>query len=293
METPDATAVLEQEIAGLENLEAGPSVSRRRASVVWGKTWPPLAAAGIALGIWQLVYLSGWKPRYLFPSPAHVFVGLGQQELAQTILRGAGRTLLRGGVGFLLAMLIGTIVGLAVARSRILRAAVGSLIAGLQTMPSIAWFPMALLLFGFNEQAILFVLVIGAAPAIAVGLISGIDHVPPVLLRAGRVMGARGFNAIRHVILPAAIPGYVAGLKQGWAFSWRSLMAGELLVIIPGKMSLGTKLHFAQNDGDAVGLMATMVAILIIGIAVDALVFGRIERAIRRRRGLIDQSAGV
>ncbi|MGH2721284.1 MAG: ABC transporter permease [Actinomycetota bacterium] len=291
MEPSEAsTAVLEQEISGLENLESAPSAGRRGLATVWAKAWPPLLAAGLALAIWQAVSMSGWKPDYLFPSPGRVLSAMGEPGFAASILRGAGRTLLRGAGGFVVALAIGTVVGLAVARWRILRAAVGSMIAGLQTMPSIAWFPMALLLFGFNEKAILFVLVLGAAPAIAIGLISGIDHVPPVLLRAGRVMGARGLNAIRHVVLPAAIPGYVAGLKQGWAFSWRSLMAGELLVIIPGKISLGAKLHFAQNDGDAVGLMATMAAILVIGIAVDALVFGRIERAIRRRRGLIDHA---
>ena len=115
-------------------------------------------------------------------------------------------------------------------RSRVLRAAVGSLITGLQTMPSIAWFPLAILLFKLTEAAIMFVVVLGAAPSIANGLISGVDHVPPIMLRAGRVLGAKGISAYRHVMLPAALPSFIAGLKQGWAFAWRSLMAGELLV---------------------------------------------------------------
>ena len=165
----------------------------------------------------------------------------------------------------------------------------GSMIAGLHTMPSIAWFPFAILIFGLTETAIVFVVVLGAAPSIASGLISGIDHIPPVLLRAGRVMGARGVNWVRHVLLPAAIPGYVAGVKQGWAFAWRSLMAGELLVVLPGKISLGAQLQFSREFNDAPGLMATMIVILVIGIIVDALFFAQIEKRLRHRWGL-DQS---
>src|SRR5207245_3137136 len=172
----------------------------------------------------------------------------------------------RAGIGYGLAVLIGSVLGLAVARTKVLRAAIGSLITGLQTMPTIAWFPLAILLFGLNETAILFVVVLGAAPAIANGVISGVDHIPPLLLRAGRVLGARGLSAYRHVIVPGALPGFVAGLKQGWAFAWRSLMAGELLVIIAKKPSLGARLEFARTNNDAPALMAAMVAILTIGV---------------------------
>jgi NitT/TauT family transport system permease protein len=194
----------------------------------------------------------------------------------------------RAGVGFGLAVLIGLLLGVAVARSKVLRAAIGSLITGLQTMPTIAWFPLAILLFGLSETAILFVVVLGAAPAIANGVISGVDHIPPLLLRAGRVLGARGFSAYRHVVIPASMPGFVAGLKQGWAFAWRSLMAGELLVIIAKRPSLGVRLQYARETSDAQGLMATMLVILVIGIVVDSLLFGRLEQAIRRRWGLVD-----
>jgi NitT/TauT family transport system permease protein len=173
----------------------------------------------------------------------------------------------------------------------VLRAAIGSMITGLQTMPTIAWFPLAILLFGLNESAILFVVILGAAPAIANGVISGVDHIPPLLLRAGRVLGARGLSAYRHVVIPASLPGFVAGLKQGWAFAWRSLMAGELLVIIAKKPSLGVRLEFARQNADAPALMAAMVVILIIGIMVDSLFFGRLERTIRRRWGLIDAAS--
>ena len=194
-------------------------------------------------------------------------------------------TMRRAAVGFALSIVVGTGLGLAVARVRILRAAVGSLITGLQTKPSIAWFPLTILLFGFTEQAILFVVVLGAAPSVANGLISGIDDLPPQLMRAARVLGARGVTLYTAIVMPAVLPTYLAGLKQGWAFAWRSLMAGELLVIIAKQPSLGNDLTFAREFANAPRLIAVMIIILIIGMIVDA-IFSAIANGVRRRRGL-------
>ena len=170
-----------------------------------------------------------------------------------------------------------------------LRAAIGSMITALQTMPSIAWFPLAILLFELSEKAIFFVVVLGAAPSIANGVISGVDYVPPLLVRAGRNLGARGLNLYRYVIAPAALPAIVAGLKQGWAFSWRSLMAGELLVVGISQTSLGAQLTYSRELSDAPWLLATMIVILVVGLVVDA-AFGAADRAIRRRWGVLDQA---
>src|SRR5262249_2156843 len=156
-------------------------------------------------------------------------------------------TMHRAVVGYAIALVVGATVGIAVAGSRVLRSAVGSLITGLQTMPSIAWFPAALVLFGATERAITFVIIIGAAPSIANGIVSGIAQVPPILLRAGRVLGARGPALYRKVVIPAALPTAVSGLKQGWAFAWRSLMAGELLVVIASKPSIGATLTISRE----------------------------------------------
>jgi NitT/TauT family transport system permease protein len=161
-------------------------------------------------------------------------------------------------------------------------------VAGLQTMPSIAWFPLAILLFQLSERAILFVVVLGAAPSIANGLIAGADTIPPILLRAGRVLGARGLAAYRYVILPASLPSFVGGLKQGWAFAWRSLMAGELLVVIRGNESIGFLLAQNRAVNNSSGLLESMIVILVIGIVVDSVLFGTLERAIRRRWGLVE-----
>lgn len=130
-------------------------------------------------------------------------------------------------------------------------------------------------------------MVLGAAPSVANGLLHSIDHLPPLLVRAGQVLGARGTALYRHVIIPAAMPGFVAGLKQGWAFSWRSLMAGELLVIIGNAPSIGARLHYARELSDAEGLLAWMIVVLSIGIVVDVLCFGALDRRMRRKRGLL------
>ena len=278
------------ELAGLDALAdtgqppAGPARAR------WRKVWPKLAAVALAVLVWQLVVWSGWRPSYVLPGPGTVFSSLRDLLSGGQFWSAVATTLRRALVGYALAVMIGVVVGSAVSRLKPLRSAVGSLITGLQTMPSIVWFPLAIVLFGLSESAILFVVVLGAAPSIANGLVSGVDHVPPLLIRSGRVLGARGWRLYRHVVLPAALPSFVGGLKQGWAFAWRSLMAGELLVLLPGHPSLGSRLEAARQFSDYPGLMALMVVILVIGILADT-AFGRADLAIRRRWGLIDLAA--
>ena len=278
-------AFQEKEIRGLDALDLG-SFTPPRSHAVWGATWPKLAAAALALGLWQLLAISGWKASYVLPGPVPVFAELGQLLVTQDFWTAVTITITRGVVGFVLAAVLGLVLGVLVARSRILRAAIGSLITGLQTMPSIAWFPLAILLFQLSEQAILFVILIGAVPSIANGIIGGVDYVPALLVRAGRNIGASGPSLYRHVILPAALPSIVSGLKQGWAFAWRSLLAGELLVSIANRPSLGVFLTQSRELSDTTYMIALMVAILAIGIGVDA-VFSSIERGIRRRRGVV------
>ncbi len=267
-----------------------PSPRRRRGWVygAWAAAWPRLAALVFVLAAWQFVVWTEWRPSYVLPGPSAVLQRLFDDLTGGDLVRAIGVTLRRAAAGYAIALVIGTLVGLVVARVRVLRAAVGSLITGLQSMPSVAWFPLAILLFRLSEAAILFVVVLGAAPSIANGLIAGVDQIPPLLLRAGRTLNARGLSLYRYVILPAALPGYIAGLKQGWAFAWRSLMAGELLVIIANQPSLGVRLQFARELADAEGLLSAMIVVLLLGILVDVLVFGRLEQMIRERWGLID-----
>jgi NitT/TauT family transport system permease protein len=292
VETAEITQTrVEEELAGLDVLEtaSGPRESRRRR--LWRAAWPKLMAVGLGLLIWQLIVWSGWKPEFVLPGPVAVFQTLGEMIADGAIGEAFLITMQRAVVGFALATVIGVVVGSLIARIPVLRSGFGSLITGIQTMPSIAWFPLAILLFQLSERAIMFVVVLGAAPAIANGLIAGADHVPPILTRAGRVLGAKGFDAYRFIVLPASLPAFVVGLKQGWAFAWRSLMAGELIVVIAGRPSIGFLLQTSREFANAKGLLAVMIVILVIGIIVDSLVFGTLDRAIRRRWGLLDTSA--
>ncbi|MGZ4713035.1 MAG: ABC transporter permease [Acidimicrobiia bacterium] len=273
------------ELAGLDALDLAAEPEPSFVHRAWTVAWPKLGAIVIALFAWQCVVWSGWKPEYVLPGPAKVLPVLWND--AGTYVDAAGVTLQRAIIGFAIAAVIGTALGALIARSRILRSAVGAMVTSLMTMPSIAWFPAAIVLFGLTESSIRFVIVIGAAPSIANGFIAGVDNTPPILVRAARVLGAKGWKAFRHVVLPAALPTYVAGLKQGWAFAWRSLLAGELLVEIAGQSSLGRELDVARQLPDYPALYATMIVILAIGIAADA-VFGYAERRIRRRYGLVD-----
>jgi NitT/TauT family transport system permease protein len=275
----------EQRLTYLESLEA-PSDQRGRhlANRAWGGVWPVVLAIVIVLALWQLIHLSGWK-KAIFPGPGATLSNLWHQLQTGLLWHAIATTAERAIIGFALAVLIGAVIGALVSRIKPLRAAVGSLITGLQTLPSIAWFPFAIILFGISTQAILFVIILGAAPSVANGLIAGVDYTPPLLLRAGAMMGLSRLSLYRHLILPASLPAFVAGLKQGWAFAWRSLMAGELLVIIANQPSLGVLLSTDQDQSDMESAVAIIIVILVLGVIVDQL-FGVADRGIRRRWGL-------
>ncbi|WFE32004.1 ABC transporter permease [Micromonospora sp. WMMD975] len=289
-DTLAGSARTDAEISGLDALEiAGREKGPSRVRRLWSATWPKFAALALAVALWQAVVWSGWKEPWALPGPAVVFADLGRYLASSALWEGLATTARRAVVGFSAAVAVGLLLGLGVARVKVLRAALGSMITALQTMPSIAWFPLAILLFQLSEQAIFFVVVLGAAPSVANGVIHGVDYVPPLLVRAGRNLGARGLNLYRYVIAPAALPAIVAGLKQGWAFAWRSLMAGELLVVIATRTSIGAQLTYARELSEAPRLMAIMIVILVVGLLVDT-AFGAADKAIRRRWGVLDQA---
>jgi NitT/TauT family transport system permease protein len=281
---------IDQALRGLDQLEFQSAPARRDpgrvARKAWSALWPKLLAVALVLAIWELVTLSGWK-HYVLKGPAPVLSSLWDQAQHAQLWDIIGWTMRSAAIGYVAALVIGSAVGLLVARIPLLRAAVGSIITGLQIMPSVAWAPFAIILFGENESAILFVVILGAAPSIANGLISGVDYTPPLLLRAGKTMGLRGVDRYRFLILPASLPAYVAGLKQGWAFAWRSLMAAELFVAIIGQISIGQQLSVDQQNLDFVGESTVLIVILVIGVVVDTL-FTKADQSIRRRRGLLD-----
>jgi NitT/TauT family transport system permease protein len=277
----------EEKLAWLEAQEvAQPDEqrSRRLAVKAWNALWPKLLAIAIVLGVWELIHVSGWK-KLIFPAPGPTLANLWDQLQTAELWHAIATTCERAVIGFGLAVVIGAVIGALVSRIPPLRAAVGSLITGLQTMPSIAWFPFAIILFGISTTTIMFVIILGAAPSIANGLIAGVDYTPPLLLKAGKMMGLRRFSLYWHLILPASLPAFVGGMRQGWAFAWRSLMAGELLVIIANQPSLGVLLSTDQDQADMPSATAIIIVILILGILVHTL-FSLADRSIRRRWGL-------
>jgi len=282
---PEAAA-----LSGLDNLEL-PTSGRHPWSArnIWAVVWPKLLAIGLVIGVWEIVHLTGWK-QFVLPGPATVFANLWDQMQHAQLWQAIDITMRRAVIGFALSVLIGAVIGALVSRIKPLRAATGSLITALQTMPSIAWFPFAIILFGATTNAIIFVIVLGSAPSVANGLITGVDYIPPLLLRAGKTMGLSRVAMYRHLIMPASLPSFVSGLKQAWAFAWRSLMAGELLVIILGQPSIGALLSAAQDQSDMASAIAIMIVILALGIIIDML-FSKADAVIRRRRGMTDPAS--
>lgn len=271
-------------------VSARPRSSRRnsvRLRPLVASVWAKALALLVVLGAWQLVYLSGWKSSVVLPSPATVGVTLWRQLHDAALWEAVSTTMGRALVGFGLSLLLGAVIGGILSRNKLLRNTFGPLITGLQTMPAIAWFPFAIIFFGLNTSAILFVIVIGAAPSVALGVISGADLIPPLQLRAAKTMGLRNFALYRHVILPASLPTFISGLRQGWAFAWRSLMAGELVVMVAGTASIGVLLENAQNMSDMPLAISVMIVVLLIGIVVDS-IFGVADSQIRRYWGLVD-----
>jgi NitT/TauT family transport system permease protein len=276
-------------LAGLDALDLAPETGQggtagRVAARVWRSAWPKLAAVVLVLAIWELLYLSHWK-HLVFPGPGTTLPNLWDQAQGGTLWKAIGVTLGRAVAGFAIALVIGTVVGSLVSRVAPLRAAVGSLVTGLQILPSVAWIPFAIILFGSSTSTILFVVVMAATPSIANGLIAGVDYTPPLLIKAARQLGLRRFSLYRHLFLPASLPTFVASLKQSWAFTWHSLLTAELVVLIANEPSLGLLLDGDQQQADMESMIAVMIVILILGIVVDGL-FGAANRTIRRRWGL-------
>lgn len=283
-----ALAVLE---AGLDALEApvDPRTATRNRVLIrlWRGLLPPVLAIALILAGWQLVWWLHLKPDWLLPSPGETWREAVGSWNRWDVWVAVFNSVYRALSGFAAAMLIGTPVGLAVWRFALVRTAVGPILSGLQNLPSVAWVPIGILWFGITPATVYLVVLIGAAPSIAIGVVSGLDQVPPLYLRVGRNLGARGLTAARYILLSAAAPGYLAGLKQGWAFAWRSLMAAELIAVAPQLgPGLGQLLEQGRDNVDAAQSLTAVVLIFLAGIAVNALLFAPVERRILRDRGL-------
>ena len=237
---------------------------------------------------WACLSRFGPWPEYMLPGPGSVVRSLGHMLRDGELVRAVATSLYRLFVGYAMSAAAGITLGVALARVSWLRAAVGPLVVGLQALPSICWLPLALLWFGLSEKAILFVVVMGSLLSITIATEGAVRAVPTMYIRAARTMGSRRLRLYTRVILPAALPGILTGLKLGWTFAWRSLMAGELLYVAGG---LGQQLTLGRELGDMARVMSVMVVIVILGLGFERLLFGSIERRVRERWGYAQAEA--
>ncbi len=238
------------------------------------------------LALWELAVRSGLWPKVLLPSPLAVFDYIGAALADGTLLLASWVTLQRLFLGYLAGVVLGVPLGMACARSRTLQDTLGVLALGLQTLPSVCWAPLALLWFGQTEWAVFFITFMGSLWSIALAVEAGVRNVPPIYARAARTMGSRGLHTTLCVVLPASLPFVVSGMKQGWAFAWRSLMAAEIYVTILTGFGLGQLLHYGRELLAMEQVIAIMLLIVGIGLLVDRTLFLPWERFMHRRWGL-------
>ncbi|MEU4396206.1 ABC transporter permease [Kribbella sp. NPDC023855] len=251
------------------------------------KALPPVVALVLLVAIWQALWAAAFWPEFKLPAPVDVWAQIWQLVTTGKIIELFWTSVHRAVIGFAISLLIAVPLGLAIAHITVVRRGIGPLVSGLQSLPSVAWVPAAILWFGLNDRAIYWVVLLGAVPSIANGLVSGLDQVPPILPRVGKALGAGRIGGIRYILLPAALPGFLGGLKQGWAFSWRSLMAAELIATSPDLgEGLGQYLHNGMSLSDISMVFAGVLLIFVVGVGIELLVFRPLENTVLRARGL-------
>jgi NitT/TauT family transport system permease protein len=278
--------------AGLDALDTaavrGPSRWRR----VWSGAWPVLLAVVVVLGVWEAAVRLGLQKRSVLPSPGQVGSALASRWHAGELQSALVYSLERVTLGFLLSAVVGIVLGVLVARVRAIRLPLQPVLTGLQALPAAALVPIAVIWFsspqGIGDGVVYAVMLLGAAPSVAIGVVAGIDQIPPLLHRVGRILGARHLAAARHIVIPAALPGVVTGLKNGWMFTWRALMTAE--IINTGLSGIGSELNAARKAGNVALVLGVTLLILAVGVVAERAVFGPAERAVLRRRGLVERT---
>ena len=237
----------------------------------------------LIFAVWQGLFSTGWIHDYLFPSPLQVGQRLWELASDNYLLPSVKATLLRMVVGFSIAGVIGLLIGLVMGMNTIVNSCLKSLFLGLQTLPTAAWVPISLLLFGLSVRGIYFVIIMSSAPAVAIATSGGILHIPPLYLRAARTLGTRWYAMPLRVILPAALPATITGLKLGWTLGWHGGVSAEL---IKSTVGLGFLLNMGRELNDAAQVIGIMVVTILFGLLLDRFLFGIIEQRIRRKWGL-------
>lgn len=257
-------------------------ISLRRPRMPWRAV--RIAVFYLALiGVWQVAAVAGVWPSYTFPPPADVWEDLRLAATDGILWEAAGESMRRMAIGYALSILLGLVAGVAMGTWKWVDETAGSLVLGLQSLPSVTWFPLAVLWFGLNERSVIFVVLMGSVCSIAISAATGVKSIPPLLLRAAAMFGGPWWKRLGLVVLPAMLPAMVQGLKLGWSFAWRSLLAAELLF---HTVSLGQLLTMGRDLNDVSQVIAIMLVIVAIGMAIDRLIFGRMEGWVNERWGI-------
>ncbi|MCM1282766.1 MAG: ABC transporter permease [Muribaculaceae bacterium] len=240
------------------------------------------------IALWQLLYVAAtdwlaWVKPYAVPYPAGVAKSAKTLLISGTLFAAVGKSMLRVFAGFLISIVVGVLFGILIIRSEYFARNLKPLLLGIQTLPSICWVPFAILWFGLTESAIIFVVVMGSVFSVSLAVESGIREVPPIYIKAAKTMGVSSHKMYTKVIFPAALPSFVAGLKQAWSFAWRALMSGE---VMSASLGLGYTLMMGRDLADINQVMTVMLVIIMIGIVIDKGIFSNVENYLLKKRGL-------
>jgi NitT/TauT family transport system permease protein len=238
----------------------------------------------LLVGIWALIARLHIWPPYIVPPPMDVYDALRDGFKDHSLLIAIAVSSRHMLLGYGISVILGMFLGIALAANQYLEQTVGGLLVSLQSMPSICWLPLAVLWFGLSENAILFVIVMGSTLSVTISMETGRKQMPKIYSMAGRNLGARKWKLFYHVLLPASMPYIITGLKQGWAFAWRSLFAGEMLSL---SLGLGQRLNAGRDNNDMPQVIAVMILIIAIGYIVDGWLFRSIERRLQHKWGLL------
>ena len=238
----------------------------------------------VFIGIWQLAYLSGIWPKISLPSPIMVAESFYDLIQDNTLLVSIGMTLYRLLIGFTASIAIGVGVGLAMVKFTGFGKTMSSFAIGLQSFPSVAWVPFAILLIGLNDLGILFVVIMSSVFSVMMSAYSGIRNIPPIYLKAARNMGAKGFSLFRFLMIPAATPALIIGIKQAWSFAWHALVGAEIL--IAASIGIGHILLVGREFQLMDQIIASMITIFALGMIFDKVIFAKLEDRVREKWGL-------
>ncbi len=280
----ESHSIEESEITSLDEKRPSKSKIPLKKKIKFDEFANTILFIAVFIGLWQLAYLSGIWPKVSLPSPIMVVESFSELILDNTLSISIGMTLYRLLIGFAASIGIGVCVGLAMVRFSGFGKTMSSFAVGLQSFPSVAWVPFAILLIGLNDIGILFVVIMSSVFSVMMSAYSGIRNIPPIYLKAARNMGAKGFSLFRYLMIPAATPALIIGIKQAWSFAWHALVGAEILMA--AAVGIGHILLIGREFQLMDQIIASMITIFALGMIFDKVIFAKLEDKVREKWGL-------